>query len=117
MYHQERMTTIAKEPQPLIPAKDQGLSNRLQDTGWGRATAHLIPFYGLIYAITRRTITPGLYVFGGSFIIGMAIGLATPNMTEQQSDRLAAGVGLVFTPLLAKAGIDQSRKYAEKELS
>lgn len=109
------MTTI-KQPEPLIPVKEQGHANRLQDTGWGRAAAHLIPFYGLIYAVTRRTVTPALYIFGGSFIIGLGVGLANPNMTETQQKSTANAFALLATPVLAKFGIDQARKHAEETL-
>ena len=106
----------AKKPAPLIPDKEQGLVNRTQDTGWGRATAHLIPFYSLVYAITRRTITPALYVLGGSFIVGIALGLSTPEIPEEKRDSISLALALVITPPLAKAGIDQARKFAEEKL-
>ena len=107
----------AKEPSPIIPTKGTGWENRQQDTGWGRAVAHIVPIYPLIYAITRRTITPALYVLGGTFAIGVGVALANPNMTEKQIDSMATTYGVLATPFLAKAGIRQARKYAELRLS
>ena len=42
----------------LSKARRRAYELRQKDAGWGRAVAHLIPFYGLYYAISRRTITP-----------------------------------------------------------
>ena len=38
--------------------KIKGWELRQEDTGWGRAFAHVIPFYPLINACQRDTITP-----------------------------------------------------------
>ena len=43
--------------------KSEGFKNRQKDIGWGYAIAHIVPFVGLYYAITRRTITPLLFAF------------------------------------------------------
>ena len=107
----------AKGHEQLTPGKEVAFKNRLQDTGWGRATAHIFPIYGLVYAITRRTITPLLYTIGGTFLVGVTIGLAAPEFPNKATeDGLHTALGLVATPLLAKAGIDQARKHAEKQL-
>ena len=52
----------------LSKAKRRAYELRQKDTGWGRVIAHLIPYYGLYYAISRRTITPLFYAFGISLI-------------------------------------------------
>ena len=108
------MTTI-KQPEPIIPVREQGLANRLQDTGWGRAAAHLLPFYGLIYAATRRTITPALYIFAGSVVIGVGVALANPETPKLQREALSQSLGVFATPFLAKAGINQARREAEEK--
>ena len=108
---------VAKGHGHVTPTKTGAFKNRQQDDGWGRAVAHLLPVYPLIYAWTRRTVTPLLHVAGGSFLIGIALGLATPEMNENKSDALAAGLGLVATPLLAKAGIDRARRFGAQQLN
>ena len=53
-----------------MTTKLEGFQNRQKDVGWGYAIAHIVPFVGLYYAITRRTITPLLFAFLGNFVIG-----------------------------------------------
>ena len=48
-----------------MTTKLEGFQNRQKDVGWGYAIAHIVPFVGLYYAITRRTITPLLFAFFG----------------------------------------------------
>ena len=89
---------------------------RQQDTGWGRAIAHLVPFYGLYYACQRRTFTPLLLNIIGGFALGAVIGVAGSNASEVQKDNAALFLGLTATPFLAKKGIDMARKDGEMRL-
>ena len=45
------------------------LERRLQDRIWPWSIAHLLPFAGIYYAITRRTITPLLWDFITRFVV------------------------------------------------
>ena len=45
------------------------LERRLQDRIWPWSIAHLLPFAGIYYAITRRTITPLLWDFIARFVV------------------------------------------------
>ena len=58
-----------------MTTKLEGFQNRQKDVGWGYAIAHIVPFVGLYYAITRRTITPFLFAFLGNLAIGCTYGL------------------------------------------
>ena len=49
---------------PLPEGKRRAFERRQQDTGWGRVFAHIIPFYGIYYAVSRRIITPFVCSFG-----------------------------------------------------
>ena len=89
---------------------------RQQDTGWGRAFAHLIPGYGIFYAIRRRTFTPLLLNIVGGFSLGIFVGLVGANATQTQRETTAMWLGLAATPLLAKQGIDMARKDGELRL-
>jgi len=98
--------------------KIQALKKRLKDTGWGRAFAHLIPFYGIYYAVTRRTITPLVWDLTGSFTAGFIIGFAmiSADATESSIDATVPLVSFAITPLLAKQGIDRARIFARVKL-
>ena len=117
------MTTTTQMADRKIPGTvlpKEGWTERQQDTGWGWAAAHLLPFAGLIYAYQRRTITPLLHVVGGSFLIAFAVGfysgLKDFNMSEEALDTTSTLASLVATPFLAKAGIDKARKFAAAKL-
>ncbi len=103
-----------------MTTKIEALSNRQKDAGWGYAFAHWIPFLWIYYAITRRTITPFLYLLFGGFLVGLTIGIVSaivnPKAKEDNLSRLGAIGGFVATPFLAKKGIDQSRKSGKKQL-
>ena len=45
------------------------LERRLQDRIWPWSIAHLLPFAGIYYAISRRTITPLLWDFIARFVV------------------------------------------------
>ena len=102
-----------------MTTKLEGFQNRQKDVGWGYAIAHLVPFVGLYYAITRRTITPLLFVFLGNFAIGFTYGviiaIINPNYDEKKLENSATLIGLVATPILAKKGIEKARKEGKKE--
>ena len=96
--------------------KESSWQLRQQDTGWGRAIAHLIPFYGLYYACQRRTITPLLLNIVGGFSLGVLVGVAGANASETQRENAGLFLGLVSTPFLSKKGIDMARKDGEMRL-
>ena len=88
---------------------------RQLDTDWGYAFAHLLPIVPLYYAITRRTITPGLYILAGTLTIGFIAGLAAEKVTPDVRD--AANIaGILATPFLAKVGINQAREFGADKL-
>jgi len=92
---------------------------RQEDTGWGRACAHWIPFYGLYYAMQRRTITPYALGFGGhlvtGFILSFLVALSNPQVTEKELQSLGT-LSLLTMPVWVKMGIDSSRKQGAKKL-
>ena len=90
---------------------------RLKDTKGGYALAHIIPFVGIYYAITRRTITPFLYWFITSQAISLigylllyisGAGVSTINIYENSFTLF----NLIAIPILAGIGIDKARKRA-----
>tara|TARA_Y100001970_G_scaffold291386_1_gene428346 strand:- start:6025 stop:6348 length:324 start_codon:yes stop_codon:yes gene_type:complete len=103
-----------------MTTKIEGFQNRQKDTGWGYAIAHVIPFVGIYYALTRRTITPLLYVCLGNltigFIYGMIIGILNPNYDEKKLEDSATLIGLVSAPILAKKGIEKARNHLKDEI-
>lgn len=98
------------------PDQIKGWELRQEDTGWGRAFAHLLPFYGLIYGLQRNTYTPILHCLLGNFFLGVVFVLATPTMAENKQENITSLLTLAATPLLAKRGIEQARKYGELKL-
>ena len=100
--------------------KLEGFQNRQKDTGWGYAIAHIFPFVGIYYSITRRTITPLLFLFLGNFAIGftygMIIAILNPNYDEKKLENSATLIGLVTAPIFAKKGIEKARKYGSKNI-
>ena len=105
------MTTI--QASNLSTAQLEAFELRQQDTGWGHAFAHWIPFYALIYACQRRTITPWACAFGGNivtaFTLGFVVALANPQVTEKQLENLGT-LALFATPAWVKLGINSARK-------
>ena len=100
--------------------KSEGFKNRQKDIGQGYAIAHIVPFVGLYYAITRRTITPLLFAFLGNFVIGFTYGvfiaIINPNYDEDKLETSATLIGLVTAPILAKKGIEKARKYGKEKI-
>ncbi len=103
----------------LSNTKRRAYELRQKDTGWGRAIAHFIPFYGLYYAISRRTITPFFYAFGITLItitiIIESLNLLSLELTTEWAEGVA---GLMELPAVTaqtigvKLGINKARKYA-----
>ena len=99
----------------------KAFQNRQLDRGWGRACAHLIPFYNLFYAAKRRTITP-LYctIIGGTIVVltvGVGIAATNPSISNRELRRSMTAVGLVSTPFLAKVGIELAREQGKRKIS
>jgi len=103
-----------------MTTKLEGFQNRQKDVGWGYAIAHIVPFVGLYYAITRRTITPLLFVLLGNLAIGFTYGvivaIINPNYDEKKLENSGTLIGLVTAPILAKKGIEKARKEDQKRL-
>ena len=103
-----------------MTTKFEGYHKRQKDTGWGYAIAHIVPFVGLYYSITRRTITTLLFAFLGNFAIGFAYGfifaIINPNYDEKKLENSATLIGLVTTPILAKKGIEKARNYGKEKI-
>ena len=103
-----------------MTTKLEGFQNRQKDVGWGYAIAHIVPFVGLYYAITRRTITPFLFAFLGNLAIGFTYGLIVaiifPNYDEEKLENSATLIGLVTAPILTKKGIEKARKYGKEKI-
>ena len=111
------MTTI--QTSDLSAAQLEAFELRQQDTGWGRAFAHLIPLSGLVYACQRRTITPWAFAYGGqlatAFTLGFLVALANPQVTEKQLENLGS-LSFLATPVWVKLGIDSARKRGANKL-
>ncbi len=110
------MTTI-NPTNTATPNQIKGWELRQEDTGWGRALAHMLPIYPLIYGSQRNTYTPLLHCILGNFALSVVFAMATPNMPENKQGALNTLLGLAATPLLAKRGIDQARDYAKLKLN
>lgn len=97
--------------------KETALRRRLEDTGWGRAIAHDVPFYALYYAITRRTITPLIYCLAGNLFVYFMFLVAYVGAPPGSGGYVFLTIApWIFWPFLAKIGIDQSRTYAKAVL-
>ena len=104
----------------LSKAKRRAYELRQKDTGWGRVIAHLIPYYGLYYAISRRTITPLFYAFGISLIaFGISLIILSLLSLETTTEWAEGVVGVSWVLAVnipqtigVKLGINKARKYA-----
>lgn len=114
------MTTSAVQneiPTTVVaPGKVRAWEERQKDTGWGRAFCHLIPFYEVLYAVQRRTLTPLAYQLLGGFMLGLVFGIAAPSIGEKDRDNYLTLMSLAATPVLAKLGIDKARNQAKEDL-
>ena len=105
------------------PEEVNAFRRRQRDTGWGYVFAtSLIPFVGLYYAISRRTITPFLYYFIGSIIYFIVISifiLPITYLSEGFGSFLLGLAYIAFFPYsiyLVKFGIEKARDFAKFEL-
>jgi len=90
-----------------ITTKEKAKFNREKDSRWGYAIAHCIPGVPIYYAITRRTITPLIYLFSTGIVIGFSLSML--ELEKNKQDGLANVLSLLATPLAAKIGISQIR--------
>ncbi len=88
----------------MITIKSTARVNRDKDTGWGYAWAHLVPIVPIYYAITRRTLTPILFIAAA----GIIFSAAETNQKEETQVFLAI-VNLFTTPVVAKLAIKHMR--------
>ena len=109
------MTTTKTTDTGLCPAKEQAFKLRQLDTGWGWSFAHLLPFVGLYYACSRRTITPFLYAFLSNILIGVALGLSGAVDAEEDGAMLTL-LNFATVPVFVKCGQNDARKHAAKKL-
>ena len=117
----QRTSNIEKlMSQQLSQEKVNAFRLRQRDTGWGYAWAHLVPFVGLYYAVTRRTITPFLVDLLGSIAITIVFLIPAVAIEDEQASVMFSILGnltaIAATPFLVKNGIDRARKAAHKSL-
>ena len=120
---------IKVEPQPSTKVYNQNSTRktkngslikafqlRQQDIGWGYALAHLIPFVGIFYAFSRKTITPFLIAIGVNLSTGFLVGILMFQSSEEETNIVATLLSFITTPVAAKVGITKARTYAQKRL-
>jgi hypothetical protein len=116
------MQTTSTSAPSISTEKLNAFEARQRDTGWGYAVASAyVPFVGLYYAITRRTVTPFLYdlVASWALIFLVAFGAGLSGATEKENDvstGLAVALAAVASPILQKKGIDKARSFAKAKL-
>jgi hypothetical protein len=90
---------------------------RQKDTGWGRAIAQAyIPFYGIYYAFSRRTITPTLYAYGLTFLAAFSVGILNSKATDKQLEAIGTLTGLIVAPAGYRLGTNHAREFAKQKL-
>ena len=89
---------------------------RQQDTGWGYAFAHLIPFVGIFYAFSRKTITPLFIGIGVNLSVRFLVVILMIASGNEESTFSYQISQLVTTPVGVKVGITRARTYAKKRL-
>ena len=103
-----------------MTTKIKGWTNRQKDIGWGYSFAHCIPGVWIYYAITRRTLTPFVFTFGGAtllgFVLGFFSGIFIPNVDEKTFEKTYYISSIIATPFLAKKGINYARKEGQEKL-
>ena len=120
---------IKRQPQPSTKIYSQNATRntknrnlikafqlRQQDIGWGYALAHIIPFVGIFYAFSRKTITPFLITIGVNLSAGFLVGILMFQSSEEETNIVATLFSFVTTPVAAKVGITKARTYAKKRL-
>ena len=89
---------------------------RQQDIGWGYAFAHLIPFVGIFYAFSRKTITPLFIGIGVNLSVRFLVVILMLASGEEEANFFLRYLTFVTTPVAAKVGIIKARTYAKKRL-
>ena len=89
---------------------------RQQDIGWGYALAHIIPFVGIFYAFSRKTITPLFIGTGVNLSIRFLVVILMLASGEEEANFFLRYLTFVTTPVAAKVGITKARTYAKKRL-
>ena len=89
---------------------------RQQDIGWGYAFAHLIPFVGIFYAFSRKTITPLFIGIGVNLSVRFLVVILMIASGNEESTFFYQASQLVTTPIGVKVGITKARNYAKKRL-
>ena len=89
---------------------------RQQDIGWGYAFAHLIPFVGIFYAFSRKTITPLFIGIGVNLSVRFLVVILMIASGKEESTFFYQISQLVTTPIAVKVGITKARTYAKKRL-
>ena len=89
---------------------------RQQDIGWGYAFAHLIPFVGIFYAFSRKTITPLFISIGVNLSIRFLVVILMLASGEEEANFFLRYLTFVTTPVAVKVGITKARTYAKKRL-
>ena len=89
---------------------------RQQDIGWGYAMAHLIPFVGIFYAFSRKTITPLFIGIGVNLSVRFLVVILMIASGKEESTFFYQISQLVTTPIAVKVGITKARTYAKKRL-
>ena len=98
-------------------AQIDGWKARQQDTSWGRVFLQAyLPFYWIVYAINRRTITPWLHCVGFAFAAAVLVGAMNSGKPEDQIEGLGTVAGLAVAPIGYKIGTDSAREFAKKKL-
>ena len=119
-----QMTTITtnnKDQKAVgsVHTLEESFELRQKDTGWGYAFASLLPFVHLYYGWTRRTITPLVADFAGSFVtavfISIAVTSANPDLSDKQVKNLSQ-LAIFSSPVWVKLGINSARKQGAKKL-
>ncbi len=101
----------------ISPSLIYAFKLRQRDVGWGYALAHLIPFVGLFYAFSRKTVTPILYQMASGLVFAFLSIAFTLNSQDPSSIVSVVQIlSFISTPILSKIGIDNARKYAGYKL-
>ena len=89
---------------------------RQQDIGWGYAFAHLIPFVGIFYAFSRKTITPLFIGIGVNLLVRFLVVILMLASGEEEATFFYQLSQFITTPVAVKVGITKARTYAKKRL-
>ena len=89
---------------------------RQQDIGWGYAFAHLIPFVGIFYAFSRKTITPLFIGIGVNLLVRFLVVILMLASGEEEATFFYQLSQFITTPVAVKVGITKAQTYAKKRL-